>query len=157
MKSSSITARVAKNIALARKQAGLRQSDVAEALGVTTKAVSNWELGEMDCSYAKLEKMAELFNLGGRWLWFYQDHDQESEVDPELEQLRQEAAMLRKICQTLGLSEVPRSGRAVTIHYALARLAERRPDLVQQALEKNGVSRQAELLVESIRKRRESA
>lgn len=46
-----------------RKDKGLTQSQLAEILGVTDKAVSKWEVGEANPDIELLVKMSELFNV----------------------------------------------------------------------------------------------
>lgn len=112
--SSEITARVAKNIVAARKAAGLRQTDVAEALGVSGRSVVKWEKGLSDPTNANLSRLGELLGLPGKGLWFYQDH--EGQLDAVVEQWKKdsmELAQIRKLINSV--RELPTDG-AVTIH-----------------------------------------
>ena len=46
-----------------RKEKGLTQSQLADELGVTDKAVSKWEVGEANPDITLLAKLAEIFNV----------------------------------------------------------------------------------------------
>ena len=46
-----------------RKEKGLTQSQLADLLGVTDKAVSKWEIGETNPDISLLPKMSEIFNV----------------------------------------------------------------------------------------------
>ena len=46
-----------------RKEKGLTQSQLADELGVTDKAVSKWEVGEANPDISLLVKIAEVFNV----------------------------------------------------------------------------------------------
>lgn len=148
--SSEITARVAKNIVAARKAAGLRQTDIAEALGVSGRSVVKWEKGLSDPTNANLSRLGSLLGLPGKGLWFYQDHD-ENALDPMVEQWRRdsmELAQIRKLINSV--RELPADG-AVTIHYALAQLSKMR------AGGSRDIANQADLLIQSIRAKRDIA
>ena len=46
-----------------RKEKGLTQSQLADLLGVTDKAVSKWEVGETNPDISLLPKISEIFNV----------------------------------------------------------------------------------------------
>ena len=54
---------LSERIALARKQAGLTQEQLGEALGVSRQAVSKWESGASDPSTSNLLALAWLFGV----------------------------------------------------------------------------------------------
>ena len=51
----------AKNLKLLRIKADLSQSELADILGVTQSAVTNWERGNTQPSVDRLPKLAEVF------------------------------------------------------------------------------------------------
>ena len=55
-------------ITQARKQAGLTQEQLGEALGVSRQAVSKWESGQANPDVIYIIKMCELFQLSADWL-----------------------------------------------------------------------------------------
>lgn len=52
----------------ARKQAGLTQEQLGEALGVSRQAVSKWESGQANPDVSYVVKMCELFGTSADWL-----------------------------------------------------------------------------------------
>jgi transcriptional regulator with XRE-family HTH domain len=58
------------NVILARKQARYKQSDVAAALKLTTKTVSDWERGRATPSYDHLDELAKFYGLEDGSEWF---------------------------------------------------------------------------------------
>lgn len=48
---------------LARKKAGIRQSEAAKALGVTTGTLGSWENGRKDIPARKLNILLQLYNI----------------------------------------------------------------------------------------------
>lgn len=52
----------------ARKQAGMTQEQLGEALGVSRQAVSKWESGQANPDVTYVIKMCELFRLSADWL-----------------------------------------------------------------------------------------
>ena len=55
-------------ITQARKQAGLTQEQLGEALGVSRQAVSKWESGQANPDVGYIIRMCELFGLSADWL-----------------------------------------------------------------------------------------
>ena len=55
-------------IILARKQAGLTQEQLGEALGVSRQAVSKWESGQANPDVGYIIKLCELLELSADWL-----------------------------------------------------------------------------------------
>lgn len=55
--------KVGKNIADLRKQTGMTQMGLADQLGISYQAVSNWERGETMPDVSKLPQLAEIFNV----------------------------------------------------------------------------------------------
>ena len=51
-----------------RREAGMTQRELAEALGVTDKAVSKWESGTADPSTSNLLALAKLFGVSAEEL-----------------------------------------------------------------------------------------
>ena len=54
---------ISKNVRLYRKEAGLNQAQLAEKLGVTKAAVSNWEKGVNGIDTDTLFKMSEILGV----------------------------------------------------------------------------------------------
>lgn len=54
---------IADNIRKYRKLAGLKQSDIAEAVGLSAQAVSKWELGKAEPDNNCIEILCKLFNV----------------------------------------------------------------------------------------------
>ena len=52
---------VGANIRRLRKEKGLRQTDVAEMLGMTSQAVSSWEIGRTEPSIADVQRLSKIF------------------------------------------------------------------------------------------------
>lgn len=73
---TSIENRVRANLLAARKSGKLKQTDVAEMLGVSVQSVWMWEKGRQFPAPEKLEKLAELLGLGDG-TWFIEDHGNE--------------------------------------------------------------------------------
>lgn len=61
---------IRQNLVLARKQSRYKQSDVAEALNLTTKAVSDWECGRSSPSFDHLDELAKFYGLKEEAGWF---------------------------------------------------------------------------------------
>ncbi|MFO0996418.1 MAG: LexA family transcriptional regulator [Alphaproteobacteria bacterium] len=59
---------MAKRIALARKEAGLSQQNVADRFGISRAAVAQWENGDTYPGTAKLEGLAEVLRVRLEWL-----------------------------------------------------------------------------------------
>ena len=55
------TARI--QVKYARKNAGMTQADVAEALGVTKQTVLNWEAGKTEPSVAQAKQLSRLYRI----------------------------------------------------------------------------------------------
>lgn len=55
--------RIGQRIATVRKEANLTQQDLADRLGVTYQAVSNWERGQSMPDLFRLKDLAALFRL----------------------------------------------------------------------------------------------
>lgn len=49
--------------AAARVNAGIKQKNAADALGVTTATLRNWEKGKTTPPIGKAQKMASLYNI----------------------------------------------------------------------------------------------
>jgi transcriptional regulator with XRE-family HTH domain len=62
---------VGKRIREARRYAGLSQAALARQLGVTEKAMQNWEYGMTQASRPRLEAIAKATKVPGGWLWLY--------------------------------------------------------------------------------------
>ena len=70
---NEITKQIANNLVSARKNAGLSQQKLAEALGVHQNTVAFWESQRNEIPTDQLLKVAKLLKAGN-WLWFYQDN-----------------------------------------------------------------------------------
>lgn len=62
-------------IVMLRKRYGYNQSQLARKLGVSDKAVKNWELNISDPSAANLAKLSQIFNVSTDSLVGLPDHD----------------------------------------------------------------------------------
>lgn len=71
---------VSRNIFLARKLANLRQSDIADSIGVSEKAIYKWENGLVEPRWSHLGQLAKFLNLAGAGLWFYQDRNEDGTI-----------------------------------------------------------------------------
>lgn len=72
---NSIADQVRKNLKLAREEARLTQTQLADKLQKSKGTVTQWECGTREIHYDALLEIAPV--LGRSWLWFYQDHSQE--------------------------------------------------------------------------------
>lgn len=75
-----IVDRVRKNLSARRKQVGLSQQQLADAIGLSVTAVRFWEAGRREIHSEYLLQVAAA--LGKSWLWFYQHHDDEELSKP---------------------------------------------------------------------------
>lgn len=64
----NINENIATNISKLRKRAGLTQSDLAEKLNYSDKAISKWERGENVPSIEMLDKIAKVFDVNIEFL-----------------------------------------------------------------------------------------
>lgn len=64
---------VGANLSAARAAAGMKQLDVAQALGVDSQYVSRWERGKVMPTMANLHRLADVF--GRDVAWFFTDHN----------------------------------------------------------------------------------
>ncbi|EPN0316268.1 XRE family transcriptional regulator [Vibrio vulnificus] len=74
---------IGERIKQARKNVGLKQKDVAEALDVTPQAVSGWERGVTTPQVDLYDQIATLLDVQKRWLFFdekTENSNSESEV-----------------------------------------------------------------------------
>ena len=60
--------KIGSNIAALRKEKGITQEELANALGVSAQAVSKWENGTSDPSTSNLIALAKLFQLSAEEL-----------------------------------------------------------------------------------------
>lgn len=78
-------------IAYARKTRGLTMDQLADKVGVSKSAISQWEHGKIEnLSAANLLKLAEVLEVSPRWIWLYKnDHGEpipmgkEAHLDPD--------------------------------------------------------------------------
>lgn len=70
----SVRENIAKNIVLLRKSYNWKQSDLAERLHYTDKAISKWERGESTPDVESLAEIARIFNVPVDFL-FEDNHD----------------------------------------------------------------------------------
>ena len=67
-----------------RKKNGLRQSDVAEALGVRRVTVTQWEIGNAEPTASKLRELTRLYGCTADDLLMENvEEPQEDDADPE--------------------------------------------------------------------------
>ena len=55
--------KIGKKISVLRKQSGLTQMELADRLGISFQAVSNWERGNTMPDISKLPELAEIFGV----------------------------------------------------------------------------------------------
>ena len=67
---------VTENLIRLRKQNNLKQSDVAEKVNYTNKAVSRWEKGEVIPSLKVLGELANFYNVP--YTYFFEEHEDEN-------------------------------------------------------------------------------
>ncbi len=73
---------IAGNIGKLRREAGITQTDLAETLNYSDKAVSKWERGESLPDVVTLKRLADHFNVSLDYL-VRADHPKESELKQE--------------------------------------------------------------------------
>ena len=95
--------RLQENIRLARRQRGLTQEQLAEALGVSTGAISKWEAGQSLPGLDMLVSIADLFDMSVDALLGYELRD--NRQDAVVERLKR--AMLEK--DEAGLDEAEKA------------------------------------------------
>ena len=66
---------IGERIIVLRKRFGYSQAQLARKLGVSDKAVKNWELNISDPSASNLAKLSQLFNVSTDSLVGLSDHD----------------------------------------------------------------------------------
>jgi transcriptional regulator with XRE-family HTH domain len=59
---------IASRLALARKQAGLSQAQVAKMLNLHRPSISETEAGRRNVSATEIAKLAEIYGVGVNWL-----------------------------------------------------------------------------------------
>ena len=69
-----------------RKMKGLYQGDIADILGVTRQAVSQYERGEREPSYEVLEILADYFNVDSDYL-LGKENRSTYFIDPEVAEI----------------------------------------------------------------------
>ena len=60
--------RVGQNIRVARTEAGLTQTELAERLGIHQESVSRWERGTVTPSVSQVFRIAEALGIDAAWL-----------------------------------------------------------------------------------------
>ena len=90
-------------IALARKQAGLTQEQLGEALGVSRQAVSKWEAGQSNPDVAYVAEMCRLFGVSSDWLLLGEEQARER-APLECPGCRSVVTGLDKFCPNCGQS-----------------------------------------------------
>ena len=63
MTEERIKKNIAKNITVLRMAKGMTQAELADALGISFQAVSNWERGNSMPDISKLPELAEIFGV----------------------------------------------------------------------------------------------
>ena len=71
---------VGRNIVIARKLAGMSQTQLAELVGVPRSYVSDWERGKHEPRSASFARIVEALERP-RW-WFYKDHAEDDDEAP---------------------------------------------------------------------------
>lgn len=79
---NEITKRIAENLLQARKNSGMSQQKLADALGLHKNTVAFWEVQRTEIPTDQLVKVADLLK-GGNWLWFFQDNKPKEAFTPE--------------------------------------------------------------------------
>jgi transcriptional regulator with XRE-family HTH domain len=82
---------IAKRLALARKQAGLTQSQVAKMLGVHRPTISEMEAGRRRVSADELAQLSDIYGVSITWLVG------DDESDPEDDRIELAARELSKL------------------------------------------------------------
>jgi transcriptional regulator with XRE-family HTH domain len=72
-----------------RKRAGMYQSDLGKALGISAQAVSKWELGKSEPDQKCIEQMCQMFGVSANQLMGIQTNPEPSDhiSDPEKQML----------------------------------------------------------------------
>ncbi len=97
-------AEIGRNIALARKKAGLTQEDLAEKIYLTAQAVSKWENGHSLPDIENLMSIAEILNIPYTALLTSESRRQENEVYKIRDRLFHEDNMFTRM-RAFALSE----------------------------------------------------
>lgn len=89
---------IGERIAQARRHAGLRQEDLADMIGVSTRTVQGYELGETS-QYRRLKAISE---VTGRPVEWFLHGDRPDEADPTtIAELRDAIAELRLLMERI--------------------------------------------------------
>lgn len=78
MAENEITRTVGKNISTARKNRGMTQKKLAEAIKHSETSVRFWETGRREIGHDSLIAVSNA--LGYKWLWFYQHRDEDGSL-----------------------------------------------------------------------------
>ena len=68
----------ARNLVIARKLAGMSQTQVARLVGVPRSYISDWETGKHEPRRGSWERLETVLEQP-RW-WFYKDHSSDGEL-----------------------------------------------------------------------------
>lgn len=77
-------------IIYSRKEAGLSQIDLADALGVSRQSVSKWETGESNPDITKLPALAKALDVSIDWLLSEEDPAEEKAPAPDTATIMQD-------------------------------------------------------------------
>ena len=72
---------VGRNIAIARKLAGMSQKQLAQIVGVPSSYVSDWEHGKHEPRARNFGLLVEA--LDQHWSWYYRDHSEDDDDEPD--------------------------------------------------------------------------
>jgi len=86
---------IASRLALARKQAGLTQGQVAKLLGLHRPSISEAEAGRRNVSAAEIAQLADIYGVSVDWL-ASSDTDAPNEARDKLQLAARELAKLKK-------------------------------------------------------------
>lgn len=90
---NEITKRIAENLLAARKNSGLSQQKLADALGLHKNTVAFWEVQRTEIPSDQLLRVAEVLK-DGNWLWFYQENKPKESFSAEEKAVIMRAAEL---------------------------------------------------------------
>lgn len=104
---------IASRLALARKQAGLSQAQVAKILNLHRPSISEAEAGRRNVTAAEIAQLAEIYGVGVAWL-ACMDTDSVDETKDRIQLAARELAKLKKddLDKVIGLLNALKSAGA---------------------------------------------
>lgn len=86
-----------------RRKMGLKQSELAEQLGVVQATLSNWENERYDIDNASLQKLADYFNVTIDYFLGRSDDSSPPDTKKEAPSTEEKALMMKKGLNELGI------------------------------------------------------